>query len=56
METEQNMMKSLQKDKVCYFFMISGEEVPYNALELEELERIRWTCKEEEKCPKDAIN
>ena len=46
METEQNMMKSLQKDKVCYFFMISGEEVPYNALELEELERIRWTCKE----------
>lgn len=45
MEREQNMMKSLQKGKICYFF-----------IELEELERIRWTCKEEEKCPKDAIN
>ena len=56
MKSEQNMMKSLQKDKICYFFIISGEEMPYDALELQELERIRWTCKEEENYSKDAIN
>ena len=56
MKSGQNMMKSLQKDKICYFFIISGEEMPYDALELQELERIRWTCKEEENYSKDAIN
>ena len=30
--------------------------MPYDALELEELERIRWMYKEEENFPKDAIN
>ena len=30
--------------------------MPYDALELEEFERIRWMNKEEENFPKDAIN
>ena len=42
--------------KFVIFFIISGEEMPYDALELEELERIRWTGKEEENYPKNAIN